>query len=279
MRRVLVLLVAAGCARDPKDPASEAYAAPFAGVILALDHDHDGVLAAAEYPVDAPGALPIAAVDHDGDGAVSATEVRDAVYAVDPARFDPLAAPHAGAGGTSETLEPLAEALRFLASVQAERAPASTPTTREERALAATVGMDSPAGAAVLARFAAAGIAVPDAVAHAPADPPGASGARRAVASLSGERLRSGGPSGRAAEPSTLPTPPSAGSASSEKPSPEKPPPGGHPTGGASPGGPLHRPGGAPLGPADAGGTPTPGGTRPAPHSGPARPTAPAGPR
>ena len=211
MRRVLVLLVAAGCARDPKDPASEAYAAPFAGVILALDHDHDGVLAAAEYPVDAPGALPIAAVDHDGDGAVSATEVRDAVYAVDPARFDPLAAPHAGAGGTSETLEPLAEALRFLASVQAERAPASTPTTREERALAATVGMDSPAGAVVLARFAAAGIAVPDAVAHAAADPPPASPRGGAAVPSAVDRLRSGGPSGKEAEASTVPTPPSPG--------------------------------------------------------------------
>ncbi len=158
-------------------PASAPDALPFAGVLAALDQDHDGEVTAAEYPARPTGGLPAAEVDRDQDGTISADEVRDEVYAVDPGRFDGMAWAHtgghsAGAAPTRPPPGPLAEALVFLADLQRTRAPGTTAPTDAEIEAAAREGMTSPAGAAVLARFAAAGVAVPPELAVAAPDSP-----------------------------------------------------------------------------------------------------------
>lgn len=231
----MIFLFLLGCSEPlPAD------AAPFAGVLVPLDRDADGVVKVAEYPLRAPSGATAEKVDKDADGVIGAEEVRDEVFAVDPASFDRMAWSHTSSKPTKLAPESrrspgvLAETLRFLADLQAARAPTTVPPTEAEIDAAARAGMATPEGAAVLARFAAAGIPVPAALATAPADPPPLPAAMGAKVTVGEEhRLYSDGPGGPTAlrTPRNLPRRTGA---------PGAPPPG------AGPGGPPAPPEGAP---------------------------------
>lgn len=170
---IFVLLLS--CSRPAEGPLPPD-AAPFAPVLRVLDRDHDGIVSTDEAP-EAPDGLRMPPLDANDDGVVSAVEVRDAVYAVDPATFDPEADPRASAGGVSPPAAepgPLAQALRFLADEAAARTPGAALPSSSELDAAAAAGMSSPAGTAVLTALRAAGAEIPPSIAAAgPDQPPG----------------------------------------------------------------------------------------------------------
>lgn len=83
---VVAILALWGCSGEAAGGADDP--APFAGVLVALDRDHDGVVREPEYTPAALLAPPFAEVDRDGDDALSAAEVQRLVLATDPLRFD-----------------------------------------------------------------------------------------------------------------------------------------------------------------------------------------------
>ncbi len=167
----MILALLLGCT-----PAPPPDAAPFSGVLRALDADGDGRVTLEEYPQKPPGGSPAAEVDRDGDGEIGPTEVRDEVFAVDPAAFDKMAWKRSGRAtpsgdgtlpsersvtGYKPPPGPLAEALRFLADLAAARAPDRAPLDAATLDAAAAAGMATPEGAVVLAHLDAAGVDVP----------------------------------------------------------------------------------------------------------------------
>lgn len=169
-----MMLLLLACASPPPPDA-----APFAGALVALDADHDGEVSLGEYPEHPVGGAGAAQIDRDGSGTISAVEVRDEVFAVNPASFDKMAWAHGKGGGRTATSDkpppgPLAEALRFLRDLAATRSPGAQLPTDEQIAAVAAEGMRGKAGAEVVRLLSAAGAPPPDALLAAAADPPGA---------------------------------------------------------------------------------------------------------
>lgn len=169
-----MILLLLACASPPPPDAE-----PFAGALVALDADHDGVVSLAEYPQHPVGGAEAAQVDRDGNGRISLVEVRDEVFAVNPASFDKMAWAHGNGGGRTATGDkpppgPLAEALRFLRDLAATRSPGAVLPTDEQIAAVALEGMPGEAGVEVARILSAAGAPPPAALLAASADPPGA---------------------------------------------------------------------------------------------------------
>ncbi len=233
----MILLLFACASPPPPD------AAPFAGVLVALDADHDGAVTLAEYPERPVGGAEAAGVDRDGNGEISVMEVRDEVFAVNPASFDKMAWSHGNGGGRTATGDkpppgPLAEALRFLRDLAATRTPMAELPTDAQIAAASAEGMQGAAGAEVARLLSAAGAPVPDALLAAPADPPGAPpgdpGPQRSGARVP---LRNDGPGGSAAVRAPARDAPKGARRPKHGPPPGGAPPGSPPPVSAPPGG------------------------------------------
>lgn len=199
-----LLLTALACLGPP--PADDP--TPFAGVLTALDADHDGIVHDEEYPLNPVGGARAETVDKNADLVISADEIRDEIYAVDPTLFDPMAQAHEGQGGSGTDHHPppgpLAEAMVFLVDLASRRNPGATLPAREAILTAATSPPGSPEREAVAARLTDLGVRVPDSVRTAAADPPSpatpipAAEERKPVLTPN-THLQSSGPGGAAA--------------------------------------------------------------------------------
>ena len=195
---MMFVLLLTSCTRTAQD------AAPFAGVLVPLDDNQDGHVSVEEFPKRPPGGVLAEKVDKNADGTIDAGEVRDEVFAVDPATYDRMAWSHSGSGKSTPQAEravagPLAEVLRFLAAEAESEHPGAPVPTAAEIDAAARAGMDSEPGRAILALLAAS-VPIPEGLATAPADPEAtAPGGTPPAGMRDEERLQSDGPGGAAA--------------------------------------------------------------------------------